>query len=300
MGINLSTQKQMALHMADHNATVLAMRNERDGLEVKRNERINVLKLANAQRLANLEQRLNAQCSDLKQKKHSEEIMHSQRMKMLSFSQAGAARDARNRNAIDMEAQRAETKSKLREQQNKVDAANAKHHQSIEDEDARHKQQMRDMKTKSDARTVKHNKKMERMSDKNRHKTEDVNHMALYFVSLENKLKQNNARCAVHEKTLAENAQTIQQSRDRRKLLTTQSKVVQAIRDAIERDRTKSLKQTASAKRKTFGISAEEAQFVKTEIEGAIKANHDFGDEIIEFLTTLTELNEQIRETCLA
>merc|ERR1719361_1553234 len=67
--MNLSTQKQMALHMADHNATVLAMRNERDGIEVKRNERINVLKLANAQRLTNLEQRLDAQCSDLKQKK---------------------------------------------------------------------------------------------------------------------------------------------------------------------------------------------------------------------------------------
>merc|ERR1712154_125455 len=193
-----------------------------------------------------------------------------------------------NRNAIDMEAQRADTKSKRRDQQN------------IEDEEARHGKEMRDMKTASDAKTEKHNKKMERMSDKNRHKTEDVNHMALHFVSLENKLKQNNARCAVHEKTLAENAQTIQQSRDRRKLLTTQSKVVQAIRDAIERDRTKSLKQTASAKRKMFGISAEEAQFVKTEIEGAIKANHDFGDEIIEFLTTLTELNEQIRETCLA
>merc|ERR1712048_1220342 len=121
----------------------------------------------------------------------------------------------------------------------------------------------RDMKTKSDARTDKHNKKMERMSDKNRHKTEDVNHMALHFVSLENKLKQNNARCAVHEKTLAENAQTIQQSRDRRKMLTAQSKVVQAIRDAIEKDRTKSSKQIASAKRKKFGSSAEEAQFVQ-------------------------------------
>merc|ERR1712154_153000 len=160
-----------------------------------------------------------------------------------------------NRNAIDMEAQRADTKSKRRDQQN------------IEDEEARHGKEMRDMKIASDAKTAKHDKKMERMSDKNRHKTEDVNHMALHFVSLENKLKQNKARCAVHEKVLAENAQTIQQSRDRRKLLTVQSKVVQAVRDAIEKDRTNSSRQTAAAKRKKFGSSAEEAQFVKNEIE---------------------------------
>merc|ERR1712176_1226716 len=102
---------------------------------------------------------------------------------------------ARNRNAIEMEAQRADTKKKRRDQQNKVDAANAKHHQSIEDEEVRHRQEMCDMKTASDAKTAKHNTKMERMSDKNKHRTDDVNHMALHFVSLENKLKQNNARC---------------------------------------------------------------------------------------------------------
>merc|ERR1719216_427305 len=143
--------------------------------------------------------------------------MHSQRMKMLSFSQAGAASDARNRNAIAMDAQRADTKSKRRDQQNKVDAANAKHHKSIDDEEARHNKEMGDMKIVSDAKTAKHNSKMDRMSDKNKHKTDDVNHMALHFVSLENKLKQNNARCAVHERALADNAQTIQKSRDRRK-----------------------------------------------------------------------------------
>merc|ERR1712176_119546 len=205
---------------------------------------------------------------------------------------------ARNRNAIEMEAQRADTKKKRRDQQNKVDAANAKHHQSIEDEEVRHRQEMCDMKTASDAKTAKHNTKMERMSDKNKHRTDDVNHMALHFVSLENKLKQNNARCAVHEQALAENAQTIQQSRDRRKLLVAQSEVVQAVREVIEKDRTKSSKQTALAKRKKFGDAAEEAQFVQNEIESAIKANRDFDDEIIAFMTTLTELNEQIRVMC--
>merc|ERR1712129_54926 len=116
--------------------------------------------------------------------------------------------------------------------------------------------------------------------------------------SLENKLKQNNARCAGHEQALADNAQTIQQSRDRRKLLAAQSEVVQAVREVIEKDRAKSSKQTASAKRKKFGDAAEEVQFVQNEIEGAIKANSDFDDEIIAFLTALTELNEQIRGTC--
>merc|ERR1712129_127184 len=284
--------------MGDHNADVKVMRGRRDGADVKHNERVNVLNLEQRQRTTNYQQRLDAQCSDLKQKQRTEELMHSQRMKVLSFSHVGATSDARNRNAIDMEAQRADTKNKRRDQQNKVDAANAKHHQSIDDEEVRHGQEMCDIKTSSDAKTAKHNTKMVRMSDKNKHKTDDVNHMALHFVSLESKLKQNNARCAVHEQALAENVQTIQQSRDRRKLLAAQSEVVQAVREAIEKDRTKSSKQTASAKRKKFGRSAEEAQFVQTEIESAIKANNDFDDEIIAFLTTLTEINEQIRGTC--
>merc|ERR1712129_594261 len=107
---------------------------------------------------------------------------------------------------------RADTKNKRRCQQSKVDAANEKHHQNIDNEEVRHGREIRDMKTSSEAKTAEHDTKMVRIGDKNKHKTDDVNHMALHFVSLESKLKQSEARCAVHEQTLIEHAQTILQS----------------------------------------------------------------------------------------
>merc|ERR1719365_564770 len=112
----------MDRHMADHNANIKAMRRANDGVEVKRNERVNVLKLGNAQRLTNMEQRLDAQCSDLKQRQHAGEMVHSQRMKVLSFSHAEMASDARIRNADAFEARRKDTKAKRQAQQSKVDA----------------------------------------------------------------------------------------------------------------------------------------------------------------------------------
>merc|ERR1719249_113248 len=81
-----NAQRQMDRHMADHNANTKAMRRANDGVAVKRNECVNVLKLANAQRLTNMEQRLDAQCSDLRQRQRAGEVAHSQRMKVLSFS----------------------------------------------------------------------------------------------------------------------------------------------------------------------------------------------------------------------
>jgi len=125
--------------------------------KVKRNERVNVLKLANAQTLTNMEQRLHAQCADLKQRQRTGEVVHSQRMKMLTFSHVGMASAARNRNAVDLEVQRKDTKAKRRAQQHRVDAAKQRHHKNIEGEEARHGQAMSDMKSTSDAKTAKHN-----------------------------------------------------------------------------------------------------------------------------------------------
>merc|ERR1719365_392672 len=117
----------MDRHMADHNANIKAMRRANDGVAIKRNECVNVLKLANAQRLTNMEQRLDAQCSDLRQRQRAGEMAHSQRMKVLSFSCAGMASNARICNADDLEARRKDTKAKRQAQQNKVDAANERH-----------------------------------------------------------------------------------------------------------------------------------------------------------------------------
>merc|ERR1719295_2527709 len=110
--MNANAQQQMDQHMADHNANIKAICRANDGVEVKRNERVNVLKLANAQRLANMQQRLDAQCSDLRQRQHAGEMVHSQRMKVLSFSHVGMASHARNRNAIDLEAHKKDRKAK--------------------------------------------------------------------------------------------------------------------------------------------------------------------------------------------
>jgi len=294
--MNARTEQEMTRRTADHNANVKAMRSRNDGADVKHNERMNVLKLEQRQRTTNYQQRLDAQCSDLKQKQRTEEMMHSQRMKVLSFSHIGVASDARNRNAMDLEAQRADVDDKKHCQQNKVDAANARHHQNIDDEKVRHGQEMSDQQTASDAKTAVHNAKMGRMGGKNKHKTEDANHMALQFVKLENSLKQSQERCAVHEQKLTENAQRIKQTQIRRDLLVAQSEVVRAVKEAIAKDRSK---QSASAvKRKKFKGDAEEIRFLRDQIEYARTTNTAFEEEMVVFVRMMGELNEQIRKTC--
>merc|ERR1712212_462077 len=64
--INTDMRQHMEHHMADHNTSVATMRNVNDCVEVKRNEWINVQKLANKQKLKNMAQRLDTQCSNLK------------------------------------------------------------------------------------------------------------------------------------------------------------------------------------------------------------------------------------------
>merc|ERR1712129_498543 len=105
--MNARTEQEMTQRTADHSADVKAMRDRNDGADVKHNERVNVLNLEQRQRTTNYQQRLDAQCSDLKQRQPTEEMMHSQRMKVMSFSHIGDANDARNRNAMDLEAHRA-------------------------------------------------------------------------------------------------------------------------------------------------------------------------------------------------
>jgi len=295
--MKVNNQREMNRNMADHHASMAAMRQSNDGVEVKRNENVNVVKLANAQRVTNMRQRLDAQRSDFKQKQHASEMMHSQRMKMMSFSNIGMASDARNHNAIDLKAQRQGTRTSRLAQQGKVDAANQRHHHDIDEEKLRHGHEMSEMKTSSDSKTATHETKMGRMNDKNQHKSDDGNHMALQFMSLESKLKRAEARCAEHEQALAENAQTVLQSQRRHDLLVAQSEVITAAKDVINKDGSESAEQKAAVNRKTFGRDCkdEELRFLRNKIQKALDSNHAFDEEMTTFLTMLSELNEQIR-----
>jgi len=291
-----NSQQRMNQNMADHTANITEMRRVNHGVKVKRNERVNVLKLANAQRVINMEQRLEAQCSDIRQRQHTGKLAHSQRIKMLSFSHVGMADDARNRNAMDLEALRKKTNAKRRAQQKRVDAAKQRHHENIDSEEERHGQAMSDLKSTSDAKTAKHNAGMVRIRDKSKHKSEDVNHMALEFISLENKLKQSEARCAVHQRTLAENAQAQRTTQNRRDLLIAQSQLIVIIKAAMSKSSTEEEKQETQVKKQIKKLScvAELERFLLNEIKCARNTNDLFGEEMAAFLDELSETNAQM------
>merc|ERR1712013_238863 len=82
--MNARTEQEMTRRTADHNADVKATRDRNDGADVKHNERVNVLKSEQRQRTTNYQQRLDAQCSDLKQKQRTEETSTNSRMEVLS------------------------------------------------------------------------------------------------------------------------------------------------------------------------------------------------------------------------
>jgi len=290
-------EREMTRNKADHSATMAAMRQKNDGEEVKRNEQVNVLKSANAQRVNNLGQRLDAQRSDFKKKRHESDRAHSQRMKVMSFSHIGLESSARSRNAADLKARRDESAAKRQTQQNKVDAANERHQQNISDENVRHGQEMREMKSSSDARTATHETKMSRMKNKNQHKSEDANHMALHFVSLESRLKQSEARCAEHEQTLTDIVKTISQTQRRRDVLVSQSEVIAALKEAIEKVGAESAERTVTVKRKKFGSDCKDAEvrFLRNLIQCTLSSNRAFDEEMAAFLTRLSALIQQIR-----
>merc|ERR1712087_702856 len=238
--------------------------------------------------LKDMAQRLDTQCSDLKHKKHNEERLHSQRIKVLSFSYAGKANDARNRNTVNMEAQRRGNRDAVLAQQSKVDSTKERHQQNLKDEKLRHEREVCEIKVANHAKSAQHAAKMRYIKGKNKHREDDANHMILQFVAVENKLKQSNARCAVHERALAENAQTIELSRKRQSLLVTQAEVVQAVQATMEKHHSESANQAASAKRKTFDSEQEEVLLMQRDIQSVINAN----GRLMEYLGAL---NLQIR-----
>merc|ERR1712212_369599 len=291
--INSDTRQYNERHMADHNANLAAMRNVNNCVEVKRNERINMRKLANKQKLRNMAQRLDTQCSDLKHKKHNDERLHCQRMKVLSFSNAGKAKDARNRNAVNMEAKRQGNRDAALAQQSKANSANERHQQNLKEKKLRHEREVCDIKLANQAKSAQHAAKMNRIKGKDKHKEDDANHMLLQFVAVENKLKQSNARCAVHERALAENVLKIQLSRKRQSLLVTQAEVAQAVQATIEKHHFESMNQAASAKRRKFGSEKEELLFAQREIQTVVNGNGVFYEEMVTLMEELSMLNVQ-------
>jgi len=293
--MSVNTRQQLGQHMANHNSRIVAMRRTKDGVEVKRNERVNVQNSANAEMLTNMAQRHDAQCSNLKQRQLEDAQVHSQRMKMFSFSHAGMASSARTRNAFDMDAQRQGNRDKAHAQRSKLDAANERYHQSIDDQALRHGQEMDDMKTSSDARTAKHAVKMVRMNNKGKHKGADVNHMALRFVALENKLKKSKEHCAEHEQILAQNEQAMKQRQKRRSLLVAQVEVADEAAASLKKHSAVFANQATSLKRIKFGSEQEEALFLRKEIQCALNANDGFDEQITACMEELCKLNGRIK-----
>jgi len=296
--MNAMNQCKMKRKKDDHSAAMAAMRQKNDGEEVKRNEQVNVVKLANAQRVRNLGQRFDAQCSDVVQKQYASDQAHSQRMKVMSFSHCGLESSARNRNAADLKAQRHESEAKRQKQQNKVDAANERHQRNIGDENGRHGQEMRGLKSSSDARTATHESKMGRMKNKNQHKSDDANHMALHFVSLESRLKQSEARCTEHQQALSDIAKTVSKTQRRRDLLVSQSQVIAEVKNTVAKEGAESAEQTAIINHTKFGSDREEKEaelrFLRNQIQTALNSNRAFDEEMVTFLRELRALNEQI------
>merc|ERR1719206_1368109 len=177
----------------------------------------------------------------------------------------------------------------------RVDAANERHHRSIDGEARRHGQEMSDLKSSSDAKTATHNAKMGRMKDKNKHQSDDANHMALHLVALESKLKASEARCALHQRTLNDFAQTIWESQRRQDVLAAQSEVLVAVKAAIAKNCAESAKQSAAAKRRNFGSEVEEERFVRREIASALDVNRIFDEKMAASLETLSDLNARMR-----
>merc|ERR1712212_1205104 len=165
----------------------------------------------------------------------------------------------------------------------------------LKDEKLCHEKEVHDIKVANNAKSAQHAAKMSRINGKSKHRVDDSNHMLLQFVAVENKLKQSNARCEVHERALDENGQTIQLSRKRRSLLATQAEVVQAVQATIEKHHSESANQAASAKRRTFGSEQEEVLFTQREIQSVVKANCVFDAEMVTLMEELSMLNVQIR-----
>jgi len=186
--MNANQRQHIQQHVADHNASMSAMRKAKQGVQVSRNARVNVQKLANQQRLNNVAQQLDAQCSRLKQERHEEARVYSQRMKLLSFSHIGKAKDTQNRNTEELEQRRRSNRNKVLSQQNKAMATNERYRLNLVDEELRHGKALCDMQAANEAKSSKHATTMGRMKHKNKHRNEDMNHMSLQFVAMEDKL----------------------------------------------------------------------------------------------------------------
>merc|ERR1712212_168867 len=161
------------------------------------------------------------------------------------------------------------------------------------DEKLRHEQEVCDIKVANNAKSAKHAAKMSRMKGKNKHKEDDANHMLLQFLAVENKLKQSNTRCAVHERALAENAQTVQRSHKRRSLLIAQAELLQAVRATIEKHCADSANQATLVKRTKFESEREEVLFTKNEIRRAANANDACYGEMVSLIKSVETLNMQ-------
>merc|ERR1719175_500097 len=121
-------------------------------------------------------------------------VLHSKRMKMLSFRHVEAAQDVRNHNAESIAAQRQCNREKGLAQRNRVAAANEQHQKSLAEQKLSHGRHINTMREASVAGTAQHAVKIVQMRRKYAYKAEDLNHVTLNFVTLEDRVKQTDER----------------------------------------------------------------------------------------------------------
>merc|ERR1740131_892546 len=222
-------------------------------------------------------------------------MLHSKRMKMKSLSHAEAAQDVRNRNAENIAAQRQCNRDKELAQRNRVAAAKEQHQKSLAEQKLSHGRRINTMREASVAGTAQHAVKMGQMRAKYAYKSEDLNHVTLNFVTLEDRVKQTDERCAVQKRTLVANAQTRQQCQKRRDLLLAQYKVVYAAAVTLETHHDESANLKAAAKRTRFASETEEVRFVQNAIKCVSDGLEVFGKEMARAATELRKSNVQMR-----
>ena len=120
--------------------------------------------------------------------------------------------------------------------------------------------------------------------------------MATHFLSIERKIEQRKARCALFEQTLSENRQTRQDMDSRRYLLIAQTETVTIMKAAMAKNCAESAtaRKSAAVKRRNFSSDAEMERFLRNGLEKAFDADKVFGEEMATLLGMVSDLNAQM------
>merc|ERR1719204_2052463 len=118
--------------------------------------------------------------------------------------------------------------------------------------------------------------------------------MNLHFASLEHKFKESEVRCAAHERTLAENAQTRKDVKSCWDVLIAQTEVIVAAKAIIAKNSAEAARQTAAVKKTKVNSDAEEERCLLNGIKNSLNVNCVFGEEMATFVGELSDLSARM------